>query len=115
VIRRSLANLLGLLRIRLELAGLELQDEIDHAVRALAMGVAGALLVCAGAIFGAVALVVALWETHRVLALVGVAMLLSGAGLVVLLLMHRQSRDRAPIFSESVAQLEQDRRRMSGQ
>lgn len=113
MIRRSVANLLGLLRIRLELASLELQDVIDHTVRALAMAVGGALLVCAGAVFGAVALVVAFWETHRVLALVGVAVLLSGAGLAVLLLMHRQSRDRAPIFKESVAQLEQDHRRMS--
>jgi len=112
MIRRMFASLVRMLRVRLELAGLELQDEIDHVVRALAMAVGGALLLCAGVVFGAIAVIVALWETHRVLAIGGFAALFAGAGAVLLWLLVRASRDRPPMFAETLAQFEQDRLRL---
>lgn len=115
MIRRILASLLGTLRVRLELAGVELQDEIDHVVRAIAMALAGALLLCIGVAFGAIAVIVALWETHRVLALAGFAILFAGGGAVLLWLLARVSRDRPPIFAETVAQFEQDRQRLTAE
>lgn len=115
MIRRILASLLGTLRVRLELAGIELQDEIDHVVRAIAMALAGALLLCIGVAFGAIAVIVALWETHRVLALAGFAILFAGGGAVLLWLLARVSRDRPPIFGETVAQFEQDRQRLTAE
>lgn len=115
MIRRILASLLGTLRVRLELAGIELQDEIDHVVRAIAMALAGALLLCIGVAFGAIAVIVALWETHRVLALAGFAILFAGGGAVLLWLLARVSRDRPPMFAETVAQFEQDRQRLAAE
>lgn len=115
MIRRILASLLGTLRVRLELAGIELQDEIDHVVRAVAMALAGALLLCIGVAFGAIAVIVALWDTHRVFALAGFAVLFAGGGALLLWLLARVSRDRPPMFAETVAQFEQDRQRLAAE
>lgn len=111
--RRVLASLLGTVRVRLALAGIELQEEVDHVVRAIAMALAGTLLLCIGLTFAAIAVIVALWESHRVLALTGFAMLFTGAGSVFLWCLARVSRDRPPMFAETIAQFEEDRRRLA--
>ncbi|MCM5569301.1 phage holin family protein [Burkholderiaceae bacterium FT117] len=115
MIRRILASLLGTVRVRLELAGLELQDEIDHFVRAIAIAIGAALLLSVGAAFGAIAVIVALWETHRVLALAAFAIVFCAAGGGLLWWLARLSGDRPPLFAETVAQFEQDRRRLSAE
>lgn len=111
--RRILASLLGTLRVRLALAGIELQEEIDHVVRAIAMALAGTLLLCIGFTFAAIAFIAALWENHRVLALAGFALLFAGGGAGLLWRLMRVSRDRPPMFAETVAQFEEDRRRLA--
>ena len=112
MIRRILASLLGMLRVRLELAGIELQEEIDHVVRAVAIAIAGALLLCIGAAFAAIAVIVAFWETHRVLVLALFALAFVAGGAALLYALARLSRERPPMFAETAAQFEQDRRRL---
>ncbi|MFA7666887.1 MAG: phage holin family protein [Burkholderiaceae bacterium] len=115
MLRRILAPLLGTLKVRIELAGLELQDEIDHVIRAIAMAIGGALAVCIGLTLAAATIVVALWESHRLLALGGLAALFVLGGAGVLWQLTRLSRTRTPMFAETLAQLDQDRRRLTGE
>ncbi len=112
MLRRTLSSLLGLIRVRFELAGVELQDELDYAVRALAMAAAGGLLFAIGWGFAAMAVIVALWDTHRILAITSFAIVFIVAGAGLLLWLIRLSRNRPPMFSETAAQFEEDRRRL---
>jgi uncharacterized membrane protein YqjE len=112
--RRMLASLLGSLKVRIELAGLELQDEIDHLIRAIAMAIGGALLLCIGLALVAAAVVVALWETHRVMALAGFALLFTAGGALTLWQLARVSRERAPMFADTAEQFELDLQRLTG-
>ena len=110
--RRMVSSFLGLVRVRLQLAGLELQDEVDHVVRALVLATAGALLVVIGCTLAAISVIVALWDTHRILAIAffSAIFVIVGSGLLAYLV--RVSRRREPMFSETSAQFEQDRRRL---
>jgi uncharacterized membrane protein YqjE len=112
MLHRMFSSLLGLVRVRLELAGLELQEEVDHVVRALVIATAGALLVVAGCVFAAIAVIAALWDTHRILAIASFSavFLIAGGGLLAYLL--SVSRSRGPMFSETAAQFEQDLSRL---
>jgi uncharacterized membrane protein YqjE len=102
------------LRTRLDLAAVELEIHLLSLVRMLvwaAGAVACALLALA---FGITALVVALWDTHRMLALLG------GSGVFVALavtfgwLGARTLRRRPGVFEGSLAQLREDQRRLGG-
>lgn len=112
MLRSTFSSVLGLARVRLELAGLELQDEVDHLVRALAIATAGGLLVAIGCGFGAMAVIVAFWDTHRILAIAAFAIIFIAVGAGLLLWLLRLSRKRPPMFGETAAQFEQDRRRL---
>jgi uncharacterized membrane protein YqjE len=115
MIRRILAALVGTLRIRLELAGIELQEEIGRLATSMALALAGAMLLCIGGAFAAIAIVVAVWETHRVLALAGFAVLFCGGGGGLLWLLVRNFRDRPTMFAETLGQLELDHQRLVGE
>lgn len=111
--RRILAALLGSLKVRIELAGLELQDEIDHVVRSIAMAIGGALLVCIGLALVAATVIVALWDSHRVLALAVFAILFCAGGALTLWRLARSAHERPPMFAETAAQFELDLRRLA--
>lgn len=113
MIRRILAALLGSLKVRIELAGLELQDEIDHVVRSIAMAIGGALLVCIGLALVAATVIVALWDSHRVLALAVFAVLFCVGGGLTLWRLARSAQARPPMFAETAAQFELDLRRLA--
>jgi len=109
-----MAGLIAALRTRLDLAAVELEIHLLLLVRLLAWligAVACALLALA---FGVTALIAALWDTHRTLAL------LCGSGLFVLLaallgyLGIRSLRRTGGPLAGSLEQLAEDERRVGG-
>ena len=105
------AALLDALRTRLELAGVELEIHLIGLARTLLWAVAAILCALLALAFAVVALIAALWDSHRVLGLLagGLAFLLLAliCGLIGTRFFHR-----APgILAASVAQLDRDRRR----
>jgi uncharacterized membrane protein YqjE len=103
--------LLDALRTRLELAGVELEIHLIGLARTLLWAVAAILCTLLALAFGLVAIIAALWDSHRVLGL-----LLGGLTFLVLALacglMGARVFQRAPgILADSVAQLERDRKR----
>jgi uncharacterized membrane protein YqjE len=102
------------LRTRLDLAAVELEIQVLVLIRLLAWLFAALTCVLLALAFGVVAIIVALWDTHRTLGL------LAGSGAFVLLglllgyLGLRGVRQRPGPFANSLQQLAEDERHVGG-
>ena len=110
-VKGLLAAALEALRTRLELAGVELEIHLINLARALIWAVAAILCALLSLAFGIVALIAALWDSHRVLGLLA-------GGLTFLLLCAACAYIGARIFRRgrgildgSLEQLDRDQRR----
>ena len=101
------------LRTRLDLAAVELEIHVLLLLRMLAWIVGAVACLLLALAFGATALIVALWNTHRMLGLLGgsAAFILLGALLIWLGL--RSVRNRPGLLSGSLEQLAEDQSRVS--
>ncbi len=115
MLRRALVTALALLRVRLELAGVELQQELDRVLGVMACLLAAVLLLCFGATFGLLAITLALWETQRLAAMALGAVVFAVAGAALLLLAWRCAQQRPAAFAASAAQLAQDGQRLQAE
>jgi uncharacterized membrane protein YqjE len=107
-VRRLAASLLALGRIRLELLAIEVQEEKDRIASLLVWAVLTALLVGFGAVFVALFVTVALWETYRLAALGVAAALFIGLAVFGVLRMRRLVAMHSTLFQSSIAELRQD-------
>lgn len=107
-VRRLGASLLALGRIRLELLAIEVQEEKDRIASLLIWAVLTALMAGFGAVFVALFVTVALWDTHRLSALGVAALVFIGLAAWGLLRMQRLSSGRTTLFQSSIAELRQD-------
>lgn len=101
-----------LLRVRLELLGVEAQEHALDAIGLLVGGVAAAMLLGAGLVFLSVLLTVLLWDSQRVLVLAVLATLFLTLGAVALWWTRVQWRAMVGWFSASVGELRQDEERL---
>lgn len=108
-LRGLAATGLALLRNRLELLAVEIQEEKARTVGLIAYSIATVLLLGAGAIFLAVFVTVLLWESNRLLALGVFATLFLGSGVVCLLAVRRLAATPSSLFVASLAELAKDR------
>lgn len=103
-----LAGLAALARTRLELFGTELEEEIARQAAALL----GALVVLAFAVlaaaFGAVALLIAAGEAHRLTAALVLSALFAGLATIGAVVIYKGARARPRAFDSSITQLERD-------
>lgn len=110
---RSLSNLLstviGVAQTRLELLTTELQEEIDRAAGFLVWGFIALLCAGVGLVFVGITVIVAFWDTDRVLAaiLVTAAFLVLAAIAVVVLVVRIRGRPR--LLDATRAELAKDR------
>lgn len=108
-------SLLGLLRTRLELAALELDEERDRAIEALIL-VHVAVLAFAFALLAASTLVVVLfWDSYRIAALCGMTIVYLAIGIVAALRFSRKRPADARPFAGTLAELERDRAWLGGE
>jgi uncharacterized membrane protein YqjE len=114
----ALAGLLGAgleaLRTRLDLAAVELEIHLLALLRVLVCligAVACALLALA---FLLTTLIVALWDTHRTLALLGGTLVFLGLAVLFGALGARTLRNQPRVLEGSLQQLREDQRRAGG-
>jgi uncharacterized membrane protein YqjE len=113
-LRGLLSAGLDALKTRLDLAAVEVELYLLRVVQTLLWAAAAVACALFALVFGLVSMVVALWDTHRMLAL------LSGTGLFVILaiafgaLSARALRNRPSILEGTLAQLEHDQRSAKG-
>jgi uncharacterized membrane protein YqjE len=112
---QSLRNLgataLGVLKTRAELLVTEIEEERLRILELLVWGVAAALFFVFGLVMLSLAVVVAFWDTHRLLA----AVVLGAAYIVIaggLFLIARSRVQRPRLFTASLEELAKDRDRL---
>lgn len=107
-VRRLGASLLALGRIRLELLAIEVQEEKDRIASLLAWAVLTALLAGFGAVFIALFVTVALWDTHRLAALGVAAVVFVGLAAFGALQLRALVGRPSTLFQASIAELRKD-------
>lgn len=107
-VRRLGASLLALGRIRLELLAIEVQEEKDRIASLLLWAVLTALVAGFGAVFLALFVTVALWDTHRLAALGVAAALFVGVAVFGAMRLQRLTATRSTLFQSSIAELRRD-------
>ena len=113
-VREFIVALLEALHTRLELAGIELEIHLRALLRSLIWAVSAVACAMLGVTCGVMALIVALWNTHRMLGLIG--------GMVVFIALAaffgyqgaRALRLPPDVLEGSLEQLAEDERRARG-
>ena len=100
------------LRTRLDLAAVELEIHVLLLLRMLAWIVAAIACLLLAAAFGATALIVALWNTHRMLGLLGGSAVFVALAALLIWMGLRTVRNRPGLLSGSLEQLEEDQRQV---
>jgi len=107
-LRGFAATSVGLLRTRVGLLKVEVQEEAARLLGMLMWGVAAVLLGVAGLVFLAVLLTVLWWDSHRLLALAVFASLFIAAAGVAIATVIRLAGQGSQLFSASLAELRRD-------
>lgn len=103
----------ALLRVRLELFGVEAREHALASIELLLAGLAALLFLGLGLGFFAVLLTVLLWDSHRLLALAVFSTLFLTLGLVALVLLRRRWQTTQRWFDASLEELRQDDQRLA--
>jgi uncharacterized membrane protein YqjE len=112
-VRGLFAALLDALRTRLELAEVELEIHLRALLRSLIWAVSAVACALLGLAFAVMALIAALWNTHRMLALLGATLLFIALAAIFGYLGARALRTRGGLEG-SFEQLAEDERRARG-
>lgn len=107
------ASLVGIVHTRLELLSTDIAEEREHLITLLVLVLLALFFLGVGLVLLALLVVAVFWETHRFLALGGVAgvFLLASAGMAWLAL--HKTRTRPRLFAASLAELSKDRQHLA--
>lgn len=103
------ATVLELLQLRLELLSVEAQEEVLRVGALLVYGAVAVAFLSLGVVFLALLITMALWDSHRLLALALFTALFLLMGGVAAWLARERVRSGTRLFSASVEELRQDR------
>jgi len=113
-VRGLFAALLEALRTRLDLAAVELELHLRGLLRLLVWGVGAVACAMLALGFGVMALIVAFWDTHRMVALLGGSVLFVALAALFGYLGARALRSQPELLEGSLEQLREDQRRVGG-
>ncbi len=113
-LRGVLAAGLDALRTRLDLAAVEVEIYLLRFVRMILWTIAAVACALLGLVFGLVTIVVSLWDTHRMLGLLGGTGLFFILAVLFALIGARTFRGKPNILEGSLQQLEHDHRSAKG-
>lgn len=108
-VRGLAATLIELAQVRLELFSVEAQEEVLRVAGLLAYGAIALVCLALGLGFLAILITVALWDTHRLLALAVFAALFLLAGLLAAWRARERVQRGSRLFSASIEEMRQDR------
>jgi uncharacterized membrane protein YqjE len=107
------ATLVAIAHTRLELLSLDLEEEREHLFRILLLSLVAVFLLGIGVVLAAMLLVVAFWETHRLLVLGILTALFLALGVVLWAYAVHIVRAKPRLFSASLAELQKDQEELS--
>ena len=101
-------RVLALLQVRLELFGVEAREELNRLTELVAWVAVACVLGCLGVGFLAVLLTVALWDSHRLLALTGFTVFFLTLAGVAIWMVRNRLKQGSHMFQASVGELKRD-------
>jgi uncharacterized membrane protein YqjE len=113
-VRGFLAALLGSIKTRLDLAAVEAEIYLVYLAQLLLWGFAAVACALLAIVFALTALVIALWDTHRMAGLLGSMGVLIVLAALCGLVGARIFRARPPLLAGTLGQFEHDHRSLSG-
>ncbi|MGA7538187.1 MAG: phage holin family protein [Steroidobacteraceae bacterium] len=114
LIRGLLAALLDSIKTRLDLAAVEAEIYLVYVAQLLLWGFAAVACVLLAVVFALTAVVIAVWQTHRVAGLLGSMGVLLLLAVICGLVGARIFRGRPPLLAGTLGQFEHDQHRMAG-
>ena len=114
LVRGLLAAILDSVKTRLDLAAVEAEIYLVYVAQLLLWGFAAVACALLAIVFALTAVIIALWETHRMAGLVGSMVVLLVLAVICGLIGARIFRGRPPLLAGTLAQFEHDQRRMAG-
>ena len=113
-LRGLFATGLDTLRTRLDLAAVEVELYLIRVVQMMLWAVAALACALLGLVFGLVSIVVALWDSHRMLGLLGGTGLFFALAVIFGLVGARTFRGRPNVLDGTLQQLDHDQRSARG-
>jgi uncharacterized membrane protein YqjE len=113
-LRELFAALFEALRTRLDLAAVELEIHLRALLRMLVWAIGAVACAMLALAFAVTALVVSLWDTHRMLALLGGSLVFVGLTAGFAWLGVRTLRTQPGVLESSLQQLAEDQQRAGG-
>ncbi len=106
---RFSGTLLGIVHTRLELLRTELQEEVQHAAKLALWSFVAAFAALMALFMGALTIVFAFWDTHRVIASLAMVGLFALIAVVAVLVAAHKLRTKPPMLDATLAELAKDR------
>jgi len=112
-LKQLVATLVAVVQTRLELLASEVQAEKLRLTQLLLLGISALFFLACAVLLLTVLVVVALWDTHRLLAIGGFAALYLGMGVGFALAARARAAGGTQLFAASLVEFEKDRDRLS--
>lgn len=105
-------SVVGLLRTRAELAGVEFVEERERLLVRIALLIGGAIVLSFAALFAGVFIIAAFWDSHPLAAIAAVGAAYAVAGLLLIAKSRSIGRNGPAPFAATLAEIEKDRQRL---
>jgi uncharacterized membrane protein YqjE len=102
-------TLLAIAHTRLDLLSVDLEEELEHVFSLLVLSLVALLGLGIGLVLTAILLIVAFWDTHRLLALGLLASFFLGSGVAVWRYAAHTAASKPRLFAASLSELVKDR------
>ena len=112
--RGLFAAILDSVKTRLDLAAVEAEIYLVYVAQLLLWGFAAVACALLAIVFALTAVIIAVWQTHRMAGLVGSMVVLLILALICGLVGARIFRARPPLLAGTLGQFEHDHRRVAG-
>ena len=113
-LRQLLGTLAGVAQTRIELLGIEVEEQVARLTAMLLWAIVALFLAFTTVVLIAVAILVAFWDTNRILAAIFLAAGFAVVALISTLRVRSLARGRPHLFQATLEELAKDRDRLGG-
>ncbi len=106
------ATLVAIAHTRLDLLSAELEEDRERVLSLLVLTLAALFCLGVGVVLATILIVVAFWDTHRVLALSGLAGFFLAVGMAAWMFAMHKARTKPRLFAASLSELLKDRQQL---
>ena len=114
LVRGLLATILDSIKTRLDLAAVEAEIYLVYVAQLLLWGFAAVACALLAIVFALTAVIIAVWQTHRMAGLVGSMVVLLILAAICGIVGARIFRARPPLLAGTLGQFDHDQRRVGG-